>query len=133
MDERMPAVDLRELALVGRLEAIVELLGDTDADLLGGTSDVPAHFPCGQASNQSQEGGKQLRVLEVRAYRRRHAGVLDLYRHGATIVQTRCVHLANGGRREGLPVEFDEGALGSATQLTLEHLACEIASHRRRV
>ena len=51
VDERVPAVELGELGLVGSLEPVVELLGDAYADLLRCAPKVEAHFPRGEANS----------------------------------------------------------------------------------
>ena len=108
VDERVPAVELGELGLVGSLEPVVELLGDAYADLLRCAPKVEAHFPRGETEQQSEERGKQLGVLQVGVDRGRHPGILDLHGDRATVVQPGGVNLADRGRRERLPLELHE-------------------------
>ena len=77
----MAAEDARQRPLVLSLELVVELLVDAQADLLGQRLDVEAgRHPLHQPQDQPE-------VLHVGAHRRRHAGVLDLDRHVAAVVQ----------------------------------------------
>ncbi len=129
----MPAVDVRELGLVGRLEPVVELLGDASAQLACGAAKIEARLPRGQTEDQPEKRGQQLAVLQVGTDRGRHPGILDLHRHGATVVQPRGVDLADRGGRERAPVELGKRALGRSAQLALEHLARKLGRHRGRI
>ena len=101
-DERVAAEDPRQRALVLRLELVVELLADPRADLLGGRLDVEARR---DLLHQPQDHPE---VLHVRADRLGDAGVLDLHRDLAAVVQPRPVDLADRGRGHRRLVELGE-------------------------
>jgi hypothetical protein len=132
VDERMSAVVLGELGLIGCLESIVELLGYANAYLTSHASNVKAHFQRRQtADDQAQKCRKQLGVLQVGADRVGHPRILDLDRHFAAVAEPGRVDLADRSRGEWLPVERDKSTLDRAAKLTLKHRARELRRHRR--
>ena len=123
-DERVASEDAVERALVLRLELVVELVVDPQADLLGRVLDVqPGRDPLHQPQDQPE-------VLHVRPHRGGDAGVLDLDRHVAAVVQLGAVDLADRGGGDRVGVELGEVILELAAELGLDHLAHAARSSR---
>ena len=116
-DERVPAEDARQRALVLGLELVVELLADPVADLLGRRLDVD---PRRDLLHQPQDHAE---VLHVGADGLGDAGVLHLDRHVAAVEQRRAVDLADRRRGDRLLVEGGEDLSERRLQLALDHLA----------
>ena len=98
-DERVPAVDARERALVLRLELVVELLVDPRADLVAHRLGIQAR------RDHLHEPQDDPEVLHVGADGLRDARVLHLDRDVAPVVQARLVDLADRGGRDRHRVE----------------------------
>ncbi len=125
-DERVPAEDARQRALVLGLELVVELLDDPLPDLLGDRLHVqPGRHPLEQAHDHVQ-------VLQVRPHRGRHARVLDLDRHLAPVlVERRAVDLPDRRGRDRLLVEVVEHLRDRLFEVLLDHLAHLLEGDRR--
>src|SRR6185437_15071788 len=87
-----------ELLLVSGLPAVIELLGDANADLACRATNIEARFPRVQTEHQSEKRDQQLVVLQVRSDRGCDPGILDLYSNSSTVVQPGGVDLADRGR-----------------------------------
>ena len=133
VDKRVIAVARGELGLIGRLEPVVELLGDALAQLTRRAAHVEAQRARGYASEQAQECRQQLGVLQVGANCVRDPRILDLHGHPPPVAQPRGVHLADRCRRERLPIELCKRAQGPGPELALEQHLRQLAGHRRRV
>ena len=116
VDERVAAVLAGERAVVGRLELVVELLGDALTQLVGDLLGVEARRdPAEQLQHHAD-------VLEVGADDVLDAGVLDLDGDRAAVVQLRLVDLADRGCGYRLLVELGERVLEGLAEVVLDDL-----------
>jgi len=76
--------------------------------------------------DEGQERSEQLGVLEVGKNGLGDAGILNLYGHGAAVVQPRLVDLADGRGCERPPFELGERDLDPLAELCLDHLPCQL-------
>jgi hypothetical protein len=126
VDERVVAPGAREGAVLLGLVLVVELVGEPLADLGGHRLGVHARSdPLGHAHDEPD-------VLEVGANRVRHARVLHLHRHVATVLQARAVDLPDRRSGHGLLPELGEDVLEPLAKVVLHDLAHLVERHARR-
>jgi hypothetical protein len=89
---------------------------------------VPWRRARGQAPDQRQQ---QHRVAQVGLDRFGHARVLDLHGHVVAVDRRRTVDLADGGRREGAPIEIGKHVSERRAELLAQELLQAIERHRR--
>ena len=108
VDERVAGVVVGELLLARGLEAVVELLAQSGAQLVDERTGVEAGIRAADATEEQTD------VPEVRLHRGRDAGVLHLHRDRAAVVGQRAVHLPDRRRRDRLRIELGEQRSGGA-------------------